>query len=66
MNPAPTSGFGNVIIEGLTAPGLNASSTLSFEPDGVIWRLVAPLKDIVKAGTSDPQSSERSVEVVSD
>ena len=66
VNPAPTSGFGNVIIERLTAPGLNASSTLSFEPDGVIWRLVAPLKDIVKAGTSDPQSSERSVEVVSD
>jgi len=66
VNPAPTSGFGKVIIERLTAPGLNASSILSFEADGVIWRLVAPLKDIVKAGTSDPQSSERSVEVVSD
>ena len=56
MNPAPTSGFGKVVIERLTAAGLNASSTLSFEPDGVIWRLIAPLKDIVKTGTGDPQS----------
>ena len=54
-----TSGFGKVIIERLTAAGLNASSVLSFEPDGVRWRLIALLKDIVKTGTGDP-SSERS------
>ena len=56
VNPAATSGFGKVVIERLTAAGLNASSILSFEPDGVIWRLIAPLKDIVKTGTSDPHS----------
>ena len=56
VNPAPTSGFGKVVIERLTAAGLNASSTLSFEPDGVIWRLIAPLKDIAKTGASDPLS----------
>jgi PAS domain S-box-containing protein len=66
VNPAATSGFGKVVIERLTAAGLNASSILSFEPDGVVWRLIAPLKDIVKTGTSDPLSSERSAEVVSD
>ncbi|HEY3622221.1 MAG TPA: HWE histidine kinase domain-containing protein [Roseiarcus sp.] len=66
VNPAATSGFGKVVIERLTAAGLNASSILSFEPDGVVWRLIAPLKDIVKTGTSDPLSSERSAEVASD
>ncbi len=65
VNPAPTSGFGKVVIERLTAAGLNASSILRFEPDGVIWRLTAPLKDIAITGTSDPLSPERSGEVVS-
>jgi hypothetical protein len=65
VSPTPISGFGKVVIERLTAAGLNASSILSFEPDGVIWRLIAPLKDIVKAGTSDPLSSEPSGEVAS-
>ena len=50
VKPATTFGFGKVVIERLTAAGLNATSILSFEPDGVIWRLVAPLKDVVKAG----------------
>jgi PAS domain S-box-containing protein len=66
VNPAATSGFGKVVIERLTAAGLNASSILSFEPDGVVWRLIAPLEDIVKTGTGDPPSSERSAEVASD
>ena len=65
VNPAAASGFGRVVIERLTAAGLNASSILSFEPDGVVWRLIAPLKDIVKTGTSDPLSSERPAEVAS-
>jgi hypothetical protein len=39
---------------------------LSFEPDGVIWRLIAPLKDVVKTGTGDPRHSEPSVEVAAD
>ena len=65
VNPTPISGFGKVVIERLTAAGLNASSILSFEPDGVVWRLIAPLKDIVKTGTSDPLPSERSGEVAS-
>jgi PAS domain S-box-containing protein len=65
VNSAPTSGFGKVVIERLTAAGLNASSILSFESDGVIWRLIAPLKDIAKSGASDPLSPERSDEVAS-
>jgi PAS domain S-box-containing protein len=66
VKPATTFGFGRVVIERLTAAGLNASSILSFEPDGVIWRLIAPLKDVVKTGTGDPHHSEPSVEVASD
>ena len=62
VDPGATSGFGRVIIERLTAAGLNASSLLSFELDGVVWRLIAPLKDIVKTGASDPYGSERSAE----
>jgi hypothetical protein len=66
VNPAATSGFGKVVIERLTAAGLNASSILSFEPDGVTWRLIASLKDIVKTGPADPLSSEPWAEVASD
>jgi hypothetical protein len=39
---------------------------LSFEPDGIIWRLIAPLKDIAKTGASDPLSPEVSGEAASD
>ena len=65
VNSVPTSGFGKVVIERLTAAGLNASSILSFESDGIIWRLIAPLKDIAKSGASDPLPPERSNEVAS-
>ena len=65
VNPTATSGFGKVVIERLTAAGLNASSILSFETGGVIWRLVAPLKDVAKAEISDPKASEPSREVAS-
>ena len=47
------SGFGAVVLERLTASGLNASSILSFEEGGVTWRLIAPLKEIAKTGSSD-------------
>ena len=66
VNPAASSGFGKVVIEGLTAAGLNASSILSFEPDGVTWRLIASLKDIVKTGPADPLPSNPWAEVTSD
>ena len=66
VNAAPASGFGRVIIERLTAAGLNATSTLSFESEGVIWRLIAPLKEITKTGVSDSLSSEHSREAASD
>jgi len=46
-------GFGAIVLERLTPSGLNASSVLSFEPDGVVWRLTAPLKDVAKAGGVD-------------
>ena len=60
VKPTTTFGFGKAVIERLTAAGLNASSILSFETDGVIWRLAAPLKDIVKAEIGDPPHSEPS------
>ena len=66
VKPATAFGFGRVVIERLTAAGLNASSILSFEADGVIWRLIAPLKDVVKAGAADPQHSEPLAEVAPD
>jgi PAS domain S-box-containing protein len=53
VNLTPISGFGKVVLERLTAAGLNASSTLSFEAEGVTWRLIAPLKEIVKIEPGD-------------
>jgi len=47
VNRAPISGFGSVVLERLTAAGLNASAALSFDAEGLIWRLNAPLKEIV-------------------
>ena len=55
------SGFGAVVLERLTASGLNASSILSFEDGGTTWRLTAPLKEIVKTGSSDFRSPARQV-----
>jgi PAS domain S-box-containing protein len=66
VNAAAKSGFGKVVIERLTAAGLNASSTLSLEPEGVIWRLIAPLEDIIKTGPGDQLSPRRSAEVASE
>ena len=56
VNPRRISGFGSIVLERLTAAGLNASSTLSFDPEGVTWRLIAPLMEIVKAGTAETRS----------
>ena len=56
MNPVPVFGFGGVVLERLTAAGLNASSTLSFDGKGVSWRLIAPLHEIVKTGTGEARS----------
>jgi PAS domain S-box-containing protein len=66
VNPEVRSGFGKIVIERLTGAGLNASSILSFKPDGVIWRLIGPLKDIVETGPRDPLSSEPAAKVASD
>ena len=65
VSPTPTSGFGKIVIERLTAAGLNGSSKLSFEVEGVIWRLSAPLKDIATTGMSEPKFSELSGAVAS-
>jgi len=65
VKPARVSGFGAVVLERLTAAGLDASSTLSFEVEGVVWRLVAPLKEVVKAGSSDHRSPAPADEVAS-
>ena len=65
VNAAPISGFGSVVLERITAAALNATSTLSFGVDGVAWRLVAPLKEIVKTGIGDSRPPEPSVQVAS-
>jgi len=57
VSSMPTIGFGRVVIERLTDAGLNSSSKLSFDADGVTWRLVAPLKDVAISG---PAGSGRS------
>ena len=59
------SGFGAVVLERLTASGLNAASRLSFEVGGVTWRLTAPLKEVLKAGSSDFQSPAPADQVLS-
>jgi PAS domain S-box-containing protein len=64
VKAARVAGFGVVVLERLTATGLNGSSTLSFEAEGVVWRLVAPLKEVVKAG-SDHRSPAPADEVAS-
>ena len=56
VNPRPISGFGSVVLERLTAAGLNASSTLSFGAEGLTWRLIAPLKEIGKIVTGESLS----------
>ena len=56
VNARPVSGFGAVVLERLTAAGLNATSTLSFDVEGLTWRLVAPLHEIVKTGTGESRS----------
>jgi len=61
-NATPIPGFGSIVIERITAAGLNASSTLRFEADGVVWRLMAPLEEIVKSGITDPRSPTPSVQ----
>jgi two-component sensor histidine kinase len=53
VNETPISGFGTVVLERPTAAGLNASSTSSFKVGGVIWRLTAPLKEVVERGKRD-------------
>jgi PAS domain S-box-containing protein len=58
VSAAPVSGFGAVVLERLTAAGLNASSTLSFDPEGLTWRLIAPLREIVKTGAGQSQSPQ--------
>ena len=56
VNARPVSGFGAVVLERLTAAGLNATSILSFDVEGLTWRLVAPLHEIVKTGTGESRS----------
>ena len=53
VSAARTSGFGFIVLERLTAAGLNASSTLSLDVEGLTWRLIAPLSEIVKTGAGE-------------
>lgn len=45
----PTLGFGSVLIVKIVAQGVDGSVDLRFEPDGVVWRLSAPIDGIVAA-----------------
>jgi PAS domain S-box-containing protein len=53
VNETRIPGFGAIVLERLTAAGVNGRSTLSFEVGGVVWRLITPLKEVVKAGSGD-------------
>jgi two-component sensor histidine kinase len=46
VNPESVRGFGSILIERMVAQGLNASSTLTFDGEGVTWRFVAPLREL--------------------
>ena len=41
------SGFGRIVMEQMTAQGLNGRAKLNFEADGVSWSLRAPLNGMV-------------------
>jgi PAS domain S-box-containing protein len=47
VNPRSVRGFGSILIERMVAQGLNASATLTFDVEGVTWRLIAPLPDVL-------------------
>ena len=63
VNAPPIPGFGSVVIERITAAGLNGSSALNFEVDGVIWQFTAPLKEMVKSEIGEARSPSLSVGV---
>jgi two-component sensor histidine kinase len=46
VNPQSVRGFGSILIEHMVTQGLNASATLTFDPEGVTWRLIAPLREV--------------------
>jgi PAS domain S-box-containing protein len=58
VNGARIPGFGSLVLERLTPAGLNASSTLTFEVEGIAWRLIAPLKHLVRTGGDSPPPGE--------
>ena len=45
----PTLGFGSVLIVRIVAQGVGGNVDLRFEPDGVVWRLSAPIDGVVVA-----------------
>ncbi|THD43519.1 MAG: PAS domain S-box protein [Bradyrhizobium sp.] len=47
VDPQSIRGFGSVLIEGMVAEGLHASANLEFDPAGAVWRLRAPVNEIV-------------------
>ena len=46
VDPESVRGFGSILIEHMVAQGLNASATLTFDVEGVTWRLIAPLREV--------------------
>jgi PAS domain S-box-containing protein len=47
VKPHQLRGFGSVLIERMVADGLDASAVLDFAPEGVTWRVNAPLKEVL-------------------
>jgi PAS domain S-box-containing protein len=47
VSETPTLGFGRILIERMVAQGLNASAELTFGANGAVWRMRAPIDNVV-------------------
>jgi PAS domain S-box-containing protein len=46
VKPPTRKGFGHFVIERMATQSLNATVTIDFKPEGLIWTLTAALKDL--------------------
>jgi PAS domain S-box-containing protein len=47
VEPPSSRGFGSTVIDAMVSQRLNGVVRLSFEPEGLTWRLTVPLKNVV-------------------
>jgi PAS domain S-box-containing protein len=57
VNPHQLRGFGSVLIERMVADGLDASAVLDFAPEGITWRVIAPLREVLTHWESKSSST---------